>query len=200
MLKLNKIAVTGGLSAGKTTVCQLFKELGAYVVSADEIVHQLLSPGTPTAQQVLSLLGPDILSGKQLDRAKIAAVVFSQRDLLTALEKIIHPAVFNEIERLYQQVAKEEKYPLFIAEIPLLYEARAEKRFDAIISVVAKEDLCRHRFSKQKSGSIQEFDQRMQRQSSPEYKLERADYNIENSGTLEQLKGDVQTLFTTLTK
>ena len=63
MLKLKKIAVTGGLAAGKTTVCQLFKELGAYVVSADEIVHQLLSPDTAVGQQVVSLLGSDIVSG-----------------------------------------------------------------------------------------------------------------------------------------
>ena len=64
MLKLKKIAVTGGLAAGKTTVCQIFKELGAYVVSADEIVHQLLSPDTAVGQQVVSLLGSDIVSGQ----------------------------------------------------------------------------------------------------------------------------------------
>ena len=76
MLKLKKIAVTGGLAAGKTTVCQLFKELGAYVVSADEIVHQMLSPDTVVGQQVVSLLGSDIVSGLGIDRKKIAAKVF----------------------------------------------------------------------------------------------------------------------------
>src|SRR5580700_5876146 len=99
MLKTKKIAVTGGLAAGKTTVCQIFKELGAYVVSADEIVHQLLSPGTTVGQQVIKLLGSDIISGQELDRKKIAAKVFFQRDLLHLLEEIIHPAVFDEIER-----------------------------------------------------------------------------------------------------
>src|SRR5271157_2236178 len=108
MLKVRKIAVTGGLSAGKTTVCQLFKELGAYVISADEIVHQLLSPGTPTAQQVVNLLGSDVLQSKQLDRSKIAAIVFSQKDHLNALEAILHPAVFNEIEQRYQHVIQEK--------------------------------------------------------------------------------------------
>ena len=85
MLKIKKVAVTGGLAAGKTTVCQLFKELGACVVSADEIVHQLLSPGTAVGQQVVSLLGSDIISDQGLDRKKIAAKVFSQPDLLLSL-------------------------------------------------------------------------------------------------------------------
>ncbi len=199
MLSLKKIAVTGGLSAGKTTVCQIFKELGAYVVSADEIVHQLLSPGTATAQQVATLIGSDIISGNELDRKKIAAKVFSQPDLLVALEKILHPAVFDEIERRYQQVSKDKKHPLFIAEIPLLYEAEGEKYFDAVITVLAETDLCRQRFVEQTHNPSQEFDKRMKRQIIPEIKAEKAHYTIENNGTLEQLKTSVKSLYSTLT-
>ena len=77
MLKVKKIAVTGGLSAGKTTVCQLFKNLGAYVMSADEIVHRLLSTEISIIQQVVSQFGTRVLSGDQLDRKKIADLVFS---------------------------------------------------------------------------------------------------------------------------
>ena len=97
MLKLKKIAITGGLSAGKTTVCQLFKECGAYVMSADEIVHRLLSPHTRIGQQVIALLGSDILSGAEIDRKKVSEKVFPYPDKLRALERIIHPAVFDEI-------------------------------------------------------------------------------------------------------
>jgi dephospho-CoA kinase len=200
MLKVKKIAVTGGLAAGKTTVCQIFKELGAYVVSADEIVHQLLSPGTAIGQQVASLLGSDMISGQEFDRAKIAAKVFSQPDLLRALEEIIHPAVFDEIERKYQQVDRDKEYSLFIAETPLLYESEEEGRFDGVISVFSDPEQCRERFVQQTHQSIQEFEKRMTRQMKPTLKADKAHYTIENNGNLEQLKAQVKILFLQLTE
>lgn len=200
MLKIKKIAVTGGLAAGKTTVCQIFKELGAYVVSADEIVHQLLSPGTDVGQQVVRLLGSDIISGQEFDRKKIAAKVFSQPDLLRALEEIIHPAVFDEIERKYQQINREKKYSLFLAEIPLLYESEGEKRFDAVISVFADPELCRKRFVQQTHQPVQEFEKRMTRQIEPKIKNDKAHYSIENNGDFEQLKTEIKTLYFQLTE
>lgn len=170
MLKIKKIAITGGLSAGKTTVCKIFKELGAYIVSADEIVHQLLLPGTSTSQHVVSLFGSDILSGTTIDRKKLAAKVFSQTALLTALEKIVHPAVFNEIERRYQEISRDQRHSLFIAEIPLLYEADAQGLFDGVISVLATPELCRQRFTQQTHSPADAFDQRMLRQMPPRRK------------------------------
>jgi dephospho-CoA kinase len=200
MLKIKKIAVTGGLAAGKTTVCQIFKELGAYVVSADEMVHQLLSPGTAVGQQVIRLLGSDIISGQKFDRKKIAAKVFSQPDLLRALEEIIHPAVFDGIEQKYQQINREKKYSLFLVEIPLLYESEEEERFDAVISVLADSELCRKRFVQQTHQPIQEFEKRMTRQMEPKTKADKAHYLIENNGDFEQLKTKIKTLYSQLTK
>ncbi len=200
MLKIKKIAVTGGLAAGKTTVCQIFKELGAYVVNADEIVHQLLSPGTAAGQQVVRLLGSDIVSDQEFDRKKIAAKVFSQPDLLRALEEIIHPAVFDEIERKYQQINREKKYSLFLAEVPLLYESEREGRFDAVISVLADPELCRKRFVQQTHQPVQEFEKRMTRQIEPTVKADKAHYSIENNGNFDQLKTKIKTLYFQLTK
>jgi len=200
MLKLKKIAVTGGLAAGKTTVCQIFREFGAYVISADEIVHQLLSPGTALGQQVISLLGSDIISGQQLDRKKIAAKVFSQPDLLHALEEIIHPAVFDEIEQKYQQIDREKRYSLFFAEIPLLYEAEAEGRFDLVITVIADPELCQNRFMQQTHQSVQEFEKRMTQQIEPNLKADKAHYTIVNNGDLDQLKSEVREIYFQLTK
>lgn len=200
MLKLKKIAVTGGLAAGKTTVCQLFKELGAYVVSADEIVHQLLSPDTAVGQQVISLLGSDIVSGQEFDRKKIAAKVFTKPDLLRALEEILHPAVFDEIEQRYRQAQKEEKYPLFIAEIPLLFESEREGRFDAVINVYTDTNISLQRFMHQTHQPAEEFEKRMIRQIEPGKKSAKASYIIENNGELKQLKTTVKTLYIQLTQ
>jgi len=128
MLKLKKIAITGGLAAGKTTVCQLFRDCGAYVMGADEIVHRLLSPHTRIGQEVIDLLGADILNDSQIDRKKVSEKVFPYPDKIRALERIIHPAVFDEIENEYQQIKKEGKYQLFIAETPGAYHWAESQR------------------------------------------------------------------------
>ena len=80
------MAVTGGLSCGKSSVCRIFKELGAYVVSADEIVHQLLSPDTNLGQKIISLLGTEIVVNQKLDRSRIAEMYFKNPELLNRLK------------------------------------------------------------------------------------------------------------------
>lgn len=200
MLKVKKIAITGGLAAGKTTVSQLFKEFGAYVVSADEIVHQLLSPDSAIGQQVKSLIGSDIVSGKTFDRKKIAERVFTKPDLLRALEELIHPAVFDEIEKRYQQIEKEKKYSLFLAEIPLLYESEMQGRFDAVINVYADREICRQRFVQGTHRPAAEFDKRMMRQFEPKHKADRAHFTIENNGDFKELKTKAKNLYFQLTQ
>lgn len=179
---MRKIAVTGGLGSGKTSVCQILKSLGAYVISADEIVHQLLSPDSIIGQRVLRLLGPEILDGPRLDRKRIAEKVFSHAELLKALEEILHPAVREAMEKEYRE-ASQKSYRLFVAEIPLLYEVAAHTLFDRVIAVVATPEICRKR--------SQEYDKRMARQMSQEEKAAKADYVIENNGTLEELKQSI---------
>lgn len=195
MLNLKKVAVTGGLAAGKTTVCRIFEELGAYVISSDKIAHQLLSPDTKLGKQVIQLLGPEIVRGHSLDRNLIAAKVFSEPKLLQALEQLLHPAVFDVIEQTYKQIAKEGKYPLFIAEVPLLYESERQGHFDLVIAVSAPEETAKKRFGKEEA-----FDQRMMRQLPPAHKAAKADYVIENSGDLAALKKQVTKHFHNLTQ
>jgi dephospho-CoA kinase len=200
MLKLKKIAVTGGLSSGKTTVCRFFQEFGCYVVNADAIVHRLLSPDTAVGQQVISLLGSDIINDRQIDRKKISDKVFSNPDLLKALEKILHPAVLDEIKTTYRQIEREKKYSLFVAEIPLLYESEAESFYDRIITVMADRDLCRSRFNEQRQREDLEFERRMNRQLPPEEKGARAHLVIQNNGSMEELKQAVFNIYSQLTK
>src|SRR5262245_18488804 len=118
MLKLRTEAITGGLSCGKSSVCRILKELGAYVVSADKIVHQLLSSDTNLGQEVVSLLGPGLLVNQKLDRSRIAHIVFRDLELVQALEKLVHPAVYRELDSDYQRQKNRSHPPsLFVAEI-----------------------------------------------------------------------------------
>ncbi len=200
MLVLRKVAITGGLSSGKTAVCRFLKEMGAYVVSADEIVHELLSPHTIIGQKVIGLLGLDILKDGQIDRAAVAKKVFSQPQKLRALEQILHPAVIDEINKRYQQIKTTKRHSLFVAEIPLLYETDMHTHFDAVVAVVCDPILSKQRFGKDTSYSEDEFDRRMGRQWDPKQKEAKANFTITNNGTLTDLKESVKKLFQSLTK
>ena len=200
MLGLKKVAVTGGVSCGKSTVCRFFKELGAYVVSADKVVHQLLSPDISLGQKVIELIGPDVVVNQQIDRSIIAKRVFNHPELLKSLEAILHPAVREELERQYQLVKDKNEFPLFIAEIPLLFETGADKFYDITIAVTANVDLCQQRFEIITGHDKVEFDRRMKRQIHPNEKAQKADYVIQNNSSLSDLQRAVKLLFNELTR
>lgn len=198
MLTSRKIAVTGGLSCGKSSVCRVFKELGANVISADEIVHQLLTPNTNLGQQVIKLLGDEIVLNKQIDRSAIAKRVFGNPKLLLSLEKLLHPAVLEEVEKQYQKVNGQHAATLFVVEVPLLYEIAGEGSFDCVIDVWADPEVCRKRFKTATGYGDDEYDKRMARQLSPEEKAKRADYVVNNSGSMLEMRDSVIKIFNEL--
>lgn len=195
MLTLRKIAVTGGLSCGKSSVCRFFKELGAYVVSSDEIVHRLLSPNTNLGQEVIKLLGDDIIVNGQFDRSIIAKKVFNHQTLLLSLEKLLHPAVLNEIENQYKQIKDKPNIPLFVAEIPLLYEIAGENKFDSVVAVWSEPELCKKRLKEATGCLDDEYDRRMARQLSQDEKVKRADFVIRNNGSMENMRTAATAIF-----
>lgn len=196
MLTLRKVAITGGLSCGKSSVCLILKELGACVVSADKIVHQLLSSDTNLGQEIIKLLGTGVVVNDQLDRSRIARLVFQDESLLQALEDLLHPAVYKEIEEEYQKQQKANHLPsLFVAEIPLLFENGREKDYNYTIAVVADPDLCLQRFMQTTGGNQEEFEKRMNRQLPLLDKAIRADYVIMNNRTVSYLQETTKELY-----
>ncbi len=183
---MRKIAITGNLASGKSTVGRILQEYGAYVVDADEIVHGLLSPNTPTGKKVIELLGPEIVDGNQLDRKKISEIVFSDFKKLTSLEKILHPAVKQDIDRRFNHVKNNPSYKMFVAEVPLLYEAGMEKDFDLVIAVIADEKVARQR------STAAQFDKRYARQNKD--KAAKADFVITNNGDLNMLRSSIDAI------
>ncbi len=196
MLNLRKIAITGGVSTGKSTVCRLLADRGAYVVDTDKIVHTLLSSDSQIRKQVINLLGAGVLVDGQINRKAIADKVFSDPETLKSLELLLHPAVFHEMQLQYQRVKDDPKYNLFVAEVPLLYETESSKLFDCVVVVLSERQLCLNRFTKENKGSLKSFEQRMQRQMEPKEKAAKANLVLINNDSIENLSNQVTKLLT----
>lgn len=194
MLTLRKVAITGGLSCGKTTVCQFFQQLGASVVSADEIVHTLLNRDISLQKSLIDLLGPECIEAGVANRKIIADKVFRNPDKLKQLEALLYPKVKKEIYEAYEQERKKGTASLFVAEVPLLYEAEMESFFDAVIVVAASKTTAQGRFA----GSSESYEERSRLQMNLEEKIKKSSYCIYNNGSLEELKSSVQNLFNQL--
>lgn len=192
---MKKIAVTGGVACGKSSVSRLLEEFGAHVVSADHIVHCLLSSDPTTIRAVTELLGSEVLQREKIDRKAVAKKVFNDPTLLRALEALLHPLVEKEISHQYQEAQQIGSSPLFVAEIPLLYEAGADSFFDAVVAVTAPWKLCQERFAANNPDAIDTLSTRALRQLPQEEKARRAQFVIDNSSDLQTLKEHVKELY-----
>ncbi|MFA5249993.1 MAG: dephospho-CoA kinase [Parachlamydiales bacterium] len=193
MLKLRKVAVTGNPAAGKSTVCKLFKKLGAYTLNSDQIVRTLLKNDLFLQKQIVRLLGKKILTNGKIDRSKVAAIVFKDLAKLKRLEKLLHPKVIKKIKAECRLKQKEGKYPLLLAEVPLLFETGLEKMFDQVLCVDAPQALARRRFGK---GYLP----RQKRQLDLKIKRKKSDLVLKNNRTLADLKKNVKKLYELLTQ
>ncbi len=191
MLKLRKIAVTGPLCSGKTTVCEFFKKHGFEVIYTDQIVHDLLHFDRNCIQQVKSLLGDDIESSGQIDRKKISRLVFNDNNKLDALEKILHPLVFQRVEALIENCGKKNNdKSFFVVEVPLLFEAGWNHYFDSIVLVTSSKDSCLARAEK-KGMSLSEYEERSNRMIPINEKKAQAHFIVSNDETLNELEHQV---------
>lgn len=123
-----KIAVTGGIGSGKSTLLNAFKEMGYPCFSCDEIYNAVFR-SEDYKNSLIRILGENILTDGKLDRKKISAIVFSDKEKLAALNAVAHPLIMDS---LYRQM---NKYPLSFAEVPLLFEGNRQGDFDRVIIV-----------------------------------------------------------------
>ena len=199
MLKLRKIAITGSLATGKSTVSKYFQRLGAYIVNVDNVTHALLRKNDCISKKILSLFGNKVLTRGKISRKKLASIVFEDRNKLLQLEKIIHPKVIEAIEKEYEKVDREKSYKLFIVEMPLLYEIGLEDKFDKIILIKSTKENCLKRTEKRDIDKDQ-YNKRMQRLIPASKKVKKADFVIENDASLKELKQKIKDIYDVLTK
>lgn len=195
MLKSKKVAITGSIGAGKSSVCDFLEEFGSCVIRSDRIVHELLESDALVVEQIVKEFGKEIIENGQVSRKKLAERAFIDSTSLKNLEKILHPLVLHKVE---QKVSKAEGlYPLIVVEIPLLYELKQEVFFDYVIVVSASESICLKRMQK-KGFSTAEYQRRMVHQSSFEEKIQKAHFVIINEKSKKQLKEKTAELYKNL--
>ena len=187
------VAITGGIGAGKSETLAAFARQGAATVSSDQIVHELLRR-PEVREAVVSRLGNGVVGPDgELDRGAIATVVFNDPESLAWLEELLHPLVSAEYLVWREQLAGLPDPPrVCVTEVPLLYEAGAEGRFDRVVVVTAPTKLRRAR----SAVATEERDQLLLPDAQ---KLERADYAYVNTGSLAELEAFVATVMADLT-
>ncbi|BCR06128.1 dephospho-CoA kinase [Desulfuromonas versatilis] len=193
------LGVTGGIASGKSTVAQVFRELGAIVVSADELARQAVLPGTPALRQLVERFGPQVLCADgTLDRAALSRIVFADPRARQDLNRITHPAIAALAEKRLAELRRQNPL-LVVYEAPLLFEAGAEGRVDAVLSVIIDERLQLNRLMARDRSGPEAAQARIAAQMPQSEKAARSDYLIDNSGSLEQLRQQVQALWSQLT-
>ncbi len=189
------LGLTGGIASGKSTVAQILKEQGFPVIDADEIAHQVVSPGSSGLQKVVVRFGIDYMNPDgSLDRGKLGTLVFRDSRARMDLEAIVHPLVQAEVERLKQEYTQKGHRVIFY-DVPLLFEKKLEKNFDAVILVASDEKLQRERLKSRDGLDAFEIENRIRSQWPMKKKEEKAQFIIRNNGTFEDLrKATLETL------
>ena len=176
-----KVAITGNIASGKSTVENFFIEKGFQIYDTDKIAHKILED----SNEVMQLFGTT-------DRKKIAEVVFSKPDKMKLLESIIHPMVKEELEKIFLS----ELEVVFIS-VPQLFETGFEKLFDKIIYVTADKEIRLERLMKRNSLTREEALIRINAQQEGG-KIENSDFVIENNSDLQKLENKLEEVLSIL--
>ena len=182
-----KIALTGTIGSGKSAVLKIIADMGFKVLNCDEIAHDLQNKGQAGYRAIIENFNEVLDENGELDRYLLAEQVFNDAHKLAKLNAIMLPLIKDQLIQMMNQ------YPLVFVEVPLLFESGFETLFDYNILVFANEINVIERL-KTRGLSLEEINRRIKSQMDVATKKARADYLIDNSGTLLELENKVQTL------
>jgi dephospho-CoA kinase len=188
--------LTGGVASGKSTVARMFEALGAKVIDADEIGHQLLRAPLPAYKEVVSRFGREILNASgEIDRARLGSKVFADRDSLRELNAILHPGIIDRVEDLAAQYHAEAPHVVVLVDAALIYEAGIGGRFKKLLVAWCLPEQQIERLMAKTGLSLDDAQRRISSQMPAEEKRRRADCVIDCSGSLEKTREQVEALY-----
>jgi dephospho-CoA kinase len=202
---LLKIGLTGGIACGKSVVTEMFAKLGAHVILADRVAHELMEPGRPVYEEIVRSFGREILNRDgTINRPALAQAAFGnpstgQAARVEELNAIVHPAVVAHENEWMEEIGRRDPNAIAIVEAALILEAGVADRFDHLVVVTCRPEQRVQRFAQRHGISEEaartEVTRRMAAQLPDQEKVKAADCVIDNSGSLEATAQQVKQVF-----
>lgn len=194
-----RIALTGGIACGKSTLAKFLRELGIRLLDSDDVVHELEAPGGAAVPAIVARFGAGVLAADgSVDRPKLAAIVFADAAARRDLEAILYPLVRSRLRAFTSEAARRGRppstAPLYIAIIPLLFESHWEGDYDIILAITSPLECQIHRMMRTRGYSRVQAEARLAAQMPVAEKAARADFVVVNDSTREHLKDEARRL------
>lgn len=187
------IGLTGGIGAGKSTVTQMLEGLGAAVIDADRVGHQIYLPDLPAWREIVETFGPEVLNAdRTINRQALGKIVFADPEALRTLNRIVHPKMFDRMAELIAELRARGGMKAIVVEAAILIEANWQPLADQIWLVIASAPVVIERLAKQRNLSPEQVRTRIAAQLSNEERLKHAHVVIRNDGSLDEVRATVQ--------
>ncbi len=189
------VGLTGGIGSGKSTVARVFKELGAYLIDFDALSREVVYPYSKGWNAIVNHFGREVLNeDSTLNRQKLGAIVFNDSEKREALNGIIHPLAFEEADRGLESIEESDPDAIIIEEIPLLIEIGDQESFDKVVVVSVSEEKQLERLVSA-GCRPEEAKGRINAQLPIKEKIKFADFVIDNNGSIEETRKQVESVF-----
>ena len=188
--------LTGGIACGKSTVARLFQGLGAHIIDADRVGHELIEPGHAAYQEILQRFGEEILDPSgNIDRKKLGPKVFADPQQLQELNAILHPRIIARMAELAAEQERRNPLTVVILDAPLIFESGIAGTLCKVIVAWCRPEQQMERLMAKTGVSREEAEQRIKAQMPVEEKRRRADYLIDCSQSKEQARRQVEAIY-----
>lgn len=187
------VGLTGGIGSGKSTVAELLAERGAHVIDADRVAHEVYAPGTLGFERLVERFGEDIVGEDgAIDRARLGALVFRDKDALSDLNGIVHPLVRAEVAARIADIVADDPDAILVIEAALMTETGWTGGAGRLWAVIAHPEVVKHRLVALRGMEPAEVQRRMAAQADNATRRRTATRVIENNGSLLDLEAEVQ--------
>jgi dephospho-CoA kinase len=194
-----KVGLTGSIAVGKSHVLSVLAELGCVVFDADKIAHSVMEPGGAAYDDLLREFGREVLaSDSTIDRKKLGAIVFADEQRRKRLNEIVHPRVIETQNRLLAEVHAENPDAIVVIDAALTIESGGYKRFDKLIVAFCDRETQIKRLMSRAQITREDAERRIAAQMSSEEKRRYADYEIDTSGSFDDTRKQVVSVYGTL--
>ena len=194
-----RVALTGGIGTGKSTASKILNELGAFIFDADKEGKNILKNNETVQSELIAEFGTDIMSGdEKIDNNKLARIAFQDQDHQLRLNSIIHPYVFQEIDKNFDDVLEKSAYDIFVIDAALIYESGADTHMDYVIVITALLKVRMERALQRETLTRDEILKRMDLQWPEEEKIALADFVIHNDSTEEEFRDSITDIYNQL--